>query len=43
MTYTTPELVRYGKVLALTNGGGPGSNYEATETGYIWARIGYVP
>lgn len=41
MTYTTPELVTYGKVQELTNGGGPGIMSECTDTGWIRAKYNY--
>ncbi|HLO01940.1 MAG TPA: hypothetical protein VK191_02405 [Symbiobacteriaceae bacterium] len=41
MTYTTPELVTYGKVLNLTNGGGPGLAWECTDTGSVRAKYSY--
>lgn len=34
MTYATPELVTYGKVQALTNGGSPGVYFECTDDGF---------
>lgn len=41
MTYTTPELVTYGKVQNLTNGGAPGLKWECTETGLVRAQYAY--
>lgn len=41
MTYTTPELVTYGKVQALTNGGGAGFRAECTEDGIRYGQYGY--
>lgn len=40
MSYTTPELVQYGKVLALTNGGLPGIQWECYEDGWRQGRLG---
>lgn len=34
MTYTTPELVNYGKLVAVTNGGLMGLKWECYEDGW---------
>lgn len=41
MTYTTPELVTFGKVQNLTNGGGSGLQWECTEEGLRRGKYGY--